>query len=105
LSALVIPGVLLLSGGLDVGMRMGLYVGILSSFLAAIFTTLNKREIDLHNPTPLNITFFNVVGALLVTSVALLWTRTSFEVWWPQSTDWGWLLVLSIGCTIVPQYW
>src|SRR5205807_834575 len=42
----VIPGVLLVVGGTQIEMRVGIAVGILSAFLACVFGALNKRFIS-----------------------------------------------------------
>src|SRR5436190_11705581 len=41
----VVPGVALVVGGVPAQMRLGLVVGMLSAFLAGIFSILNKRFI------------------------------------------------------------
>src|SRR5215831_8309406 len=54
----VVPGVILVVGGIPARMRIGLAVGILSALLAAIFGTLNKR-------------YIRYVGALTVTGLEM----------------------------------
>src|SRR5438128_7335973 len=46
----VIPGVILVVGGTQAGMRMGIVVGVLSAFLLAVFGALNKRFIPYGHP-------------------------------------------------------
>jgi drug/metabolite transporter (DMT)-like permease len=59
LGVLVVPGVLLVVGGIQAEMRLGLWVGVSSAFLVAIFGALNKR-------------FVERADALVVTGIELL---------------------------------
>ena len=46
LGVAVIPGMALLFGGVPTGMHTGIVVGVLSAFLTALFSTLNKRYVE-----------------------------------------------------------
>ena len=50
LGIMVVPGVVLLVGGVPSGMHLGIVIGIISSFLTAVFATLNKRYV--HDAEP-----------------------------------------------------
>ncbi len=97
----VIPGVALVVGGTPTPMRMGLAVGILSALLAAIFSTLNKRFIE--HGEALCITGLEMGSgavALTLLSPALARAETVFVI--PNTHDAILLLVLAMGCTLLP---
>ena len=54
LGLLVVPGVVLVVGGVPVAMRMGLVLGALSALLVAVFASLNKLHV--HRGDPLGVT-------------------------------------------------
>lgn len=95
--AAMIPGVILVVGGVPSGMRLGIAVGALSAFLVAIFGTLNKLLVD--RADPLGVTAVELTsGAALLTIVT---TFTSGFVM-PGPRDGIYLLILAVGCTIIP---
>ncbi|MGZ8867410.1 MAG: DMT family transporter [Thermoanaerobaculia bacterium] len=101
LGAAMIPGVILVVGGVPPGMRLGIAVGALSALLVAIFGTWNKLLVD--RADPLAVTAIELTsGALLLTIVTAVipGTESTFVV--PAPRDAIYLLVLAIGCTIVP---
>lgn len=106
LGIFVLPGVLLLVGHIDWTMRLGFAVGAFGAWLAAVFSTLNKRVIDRDPPPPLAMSFVELFAAVVVTSIGLFfmfWQHPDTQVW-PLGWDWLWLLVLSGVCTILPYY-
>ena len=71
LGILVLPGVVLVVGGVPQGMRAGIAVGALSAFLVAIFGSLNKRLVE--HGDPLTVTALELgAGALVLTALAPL---------------------------------
>ena len=104
LGILILPGMVLMVGDLDWGMKMGFGVGVLGALIAAVFTAYNKREIDLRPPPPLAMSLFELSGAVLITSVALVLVRPTWALVWPVGTDWVWLVVLAWVCTLLPHY-
>jgi drug/metabolite transporter (DMT)-like permease len=96
----VIPGVAFVVGGTPVEMRAGLAAGVLSAFLAAVFGTLNKRFIE--GGDALTVTGLEMgAGAIFLTLAgALFGPEGVFVV--PARRDAVLLVVLSIGCTLVP---
>lgn len=101
LGAAMIPGVILVVGGVPVGMRVGIAVGALSALLVAIFGTLNKLLVDRADPfavTAIELT----AGAALLTIITVLMPGSDSAFVIPGARDALYLLVLAIGCTIVP---
>ncbi|MBI1221071.1 MAG: EamA family transporter [Bacteroidetes bacterium] len=83
------------------GYEKGIMVGLLAAVLAAIFSTLNKKYMQNHNPVTM--TFLELGTGFLFISVILPFYFSKFPqtVFQPTAEDWGWLLVLAILCTAV----
>ena len=96
----VIPGVALVVGGTPVHMRLGIAVGVLAAFWAAVFGTLNKRFIA--HSDALNVTGLEMgAGAICLTIVASFSSPGTVLVM-PGPHDALLLFVLAIGCTLLP---
>jgi drug/metabolite transporter (DMT)-like permease len=97
----VIPGVALVVGGIPAEMQIGLAVGALSAFLAAVFGMLNKRFIEYGEP--LSITGLEMAaGAVSLTVLAPLLPTPEAVFVKPSAHDAVLLLVLATGCTLLP---
>ncbi len=97
----VIPGVVLIAGGIPKGMTSGVWVGLLAALLGAAFMSLNKRWIGERDA--LAVTAIEM-GAGLVAVLAALPLLQDGEAWLarPAARDFGLLLVLATACTILP---
>jgi len=101
LGVLVIPGVVLVAGGVPASMHLGLGVGILSALLVALFGALNKRLVE--HADPLTVTGVELgAGTVLLTVLAPLLPHDGPLLPLPDLHDLTLLLVLSIGCTLLP---
>ena len=101
LGVAVVPGVALVVGGLSPQMRLGALVGGLSALLVAVFGALNKRLID--KADPLVVTCVEMGTGALFLTVLTPWLPHEgalFPV--PGLEDALLLLLLAIGCTLVP---
>jgi drug/metabolite transporter (DMT)-like permease len=97
----VIPGVMLVVGGIPAEMRIGLAVGILSALLAAIFGTLNKRYIE--HVGALTVTGLEMSsGVVCLTVLAWALPQSDPVIVKPDSHDTILLLVLAMACTLLP---
>jgi drug/metabolite transporter (DMT)-like permease len=96
---LIVPGMALIVQNVDVKMHLGIAVGLLSSLLAAVFSTLNKKWID--NAEPLPITFIEMSSAWLFLSAVLplFFHAEPDAALLPSAKDLGLLLLLSLLCT------
>jgi drug/metabolite transporter (DMT)-like permease len=104
LGLLILPGMALIVGNLNWDMRVGFAVGILGALLAAVFSSLNKRLIDLEPPPPLVMSFTELAGGVAMCSLVLpflLWQSPETR-FWPSTMDWGWLFILAWVCTLLP---
>jgi drug/metabolite transporter (DMT)-like permease len=96
----IIPGVALLVGGTPAQMRTGLALGVLSAFLFAMFSILNKRFID--RGAALSITGIEMAsGAFCLTMLAWILPGGSLFVV-PSGYDAVLLLALALACTLLP---
>src|SRR3569832_1683443 len=101
LGILVIPGVVLVGGGMPAGMRIGLALGIVSAFLVALFSALNKRLIE--RGDALTVTAIELgAGVLLLGALAPLLPHDAALVPIPDLHDTLLLVTLAIGCTLLP---
>ena len=104
LGILILPGMWLIIDDLDWTMRQGVMVGTLSALLAAVFTSLNKREIDLYNPKPLTMSFYELTGGVVITSIALAVVQPNWATIVPVGIDWLWLFILAYFCTLLTHF-
>lgn len=101
LGIMVVPGVVLLVGGVPSGMHLGIAIGILSSFLTAVFATLNKRYV--HAAEPESVTFIEMsVGGLFMILAGIAYFGIDGTLMWPDLRDFTLLLILALACTLLP---
>jgi len=96
---MIIPGMCLIVNTVNSAMINGIYIGLLSALLAAIFSTLNKRLID--DADSYSITFLELGSAWIFISLlvpVLIWNGKEIQ-FWPVGTDWTYLLILALLCT------
>lgn len=97
----VIPGVALVVGGLPDGMFEGLVVGVVSAFLVAIYSVVNKRLVDASDP--LAITALELAtGVVVLGLIAPLMSTASAVFAPPGAADTFWLVVLALVLTVFP---
>lgn len=90
----------------DSKFRAGIVVGLFSALFAAIFSILNKRitdHVDVHT-----IQTYEMTGGFLFLSpfVIILMAINHFNpvMIKPTTSDWGWLFLLAVGCTVISNY-
>jgi drug/metabolite transporter (DMT)-like permease len=102
LGLLAIPGVLLLIGGVPVTMRSGIVAGVAAAALSALFGSLNKRNLDPQSD-PAAVTAIQIgLGTIFITALGVTVFGTDVAFTAPNGSDLAWLLVLVIGCTLLP---
>ena len=100
LGLLAIAGILLIFQ-VDPHYKKGIVIGLISSLLGALFPVLNKRIL---NRVPANsVKLYELTGGFLFLTILLpfylRWAPTaSFK---PGLSDWIWLLILSLACTVL----
>lgn len=96
LGIFILPGIWLVAEGSSDSMNLGLGVGLLSAFLAALFTNLNKRYMG--NTNALRVTFIELGGATIF--LGLLLPFFGSAPFLPaRGIDWVYLIVLAVICT------
>ena len=95
----IIPGMMLVVNNIDSAMWLGIFLGLIAAFLAALFGTLNKRLID--KADPLNITFLELGSGWLFLSILFpfYFQQVPDAGFWPSPMDWLYLGILSLLCT------
>lgn len=102
LGLLIIPGMILIVNGAEMGMLPGIGVGLLAALLAALFATLNKMLVGKLDEK--SVSFLELGSAWLFLSIVLplyfLFSETTDAlIFWPRGLDWLYLLVLALLCT------
>lgn len=100
LGLIILPGMLLVVGGTQPSMFVGIVYGVLSALLAAIFTVLNKKNVEAIEPKLM--TFVEMSAAWMMISLILpilYWSDPAAFRLVPSWSDLGYLVLLAIGCT------
>jgi len=84
---------------------LGLVLALASAILAAVFTVINSRFTHSHNHH--TISFYEMSGASILSGlmIPLYYLLTSGSIGgisFPSVTDWGYLVILAIACTVYP---
>ncbi len=84
----------------DIHFRTGILVGLISSFFASVFTIINKNmTVRYTTQTIQTFEMFGGFGFLtLVILVLNTYQQTPFII--PTKTDWFWLIILALVCTV-----
>lgn len=102
-SLLIIPGIYLIVRNIDTYMMTGLLIGILSAFMASLFSVLNKTLVDKVDPFPM--TFLEMFGVFVFLSVMYpFFVETYFTPFMPIDIDWFYLIFLALLCTTLAYY-
>ncbi len=101
LGALIIPSMALVVNGIDEAYYLGVVVGLISAFMASLFSVFNKKYVGQVNV--LSMTFVEILGVFISLSLLLpfLWSQGTLVFLPPTTMDWIYLGVLAILCTTV----
>jgi drug/metabolite transporter (DMT)-like permease len=98
---LMAPGMAMIVNATELSMHNGIWAGIAAAFLAALFSTLNKKYIGHANP--MEITFLELGAAWLFLSLVLpayhFLSPEGLGRFLPTPADWGYLALLAFLCT------
>jgi len=88
----------------DIHFRNGIIVGLLSALFASIFTIINKRLTSTY--TTQTIQTFEMSGGLLFLTLVIFvlnaYQKSAFIL--PTQSDWLWLVILALVCTVLANY-
>lgn len=77
--------------------RLAIILGVVSSFLAALFSSLNAKHIKNADPVP--VTFLELTGGFIFTTI-YFWINPSLQFeFLTNGYDWLWMLLLTVVCT------
>jgi drug/metabolite transporter (DMT)-like permease len=81
--------------------KIGIIFGIFSAIGSALFPIFNKQLLQRHQPDA--ITFYEMIGGtVFLLAVLPFYNQLSTAAyWWPTPTDWLYLLILSLVCTVL----
>ncbi|MBT8231486.1 MAG: EamA family transporter [Saprospiraceae bacterium] len=97
LGLLVIPPMVLIAKNIDLDLQKGIWIGLISAFLASLFASLNKKYVE--KASSYQITFIEMFSAFLFISIVLPFVLTDINQLMPSPTDWIYLIILSLLCT------
>lgn len=103
LGLLVMLGILIIFQ-FDTSFKAGMIIGLFSALLAAIFPVLNRQL--LNRVSVETLVTYELTGGFLTLSALVpfyLWLFPTNQLW-PSNTDWVWLLILSLLCTVWAFY-
>ncbi len=85
----------------DTRYKEGIAYGLVSAFLAALFTIFNKKVLEKHEAG--TVTLYELMGGFLVLTLLLPGYLAFFNLHFalPSAGDWLWLLILSWVCTVL----
>ncbi len=103
LGLFVIPGMFLVVNFIPTEKILGVYMGLISAFLAALFSILNKKVLDANQEVhSLGMTFIELLSGLLFLSIVfpLYNNYINATPFMPQGIhDYFYLLILAVVCT------
>lgn len=87
--------------GFNPHFQKGIIFGIISAMGSAIFPVLNKKLVAQYKPRVM--TFYELTGAFIFLSVFLPFYLKLFPASYhlPTSSDWLWLMILVVFCTVL----
>jgi drug/metabolite transporter (DMT)-like permease len=105
LAASVIPGMLLIVNNINTQYITGVWVGLASALLAAIFSTLNKVNIKGADPYSISFIELSIAWVMISALLAIMWVLGfQPDTFLPPSTsDWIYLVILALLCTTLAQ--
>lgn len=85
----------------DAHYKVGIVLGLISSVLSSLFPIYNKRLLLRFSPTI--VTRYELTGGWMALTLLMplyVWLSPA-SYWVPTWSDWGWLLVLALLCTVL----
>lgn len=100
LSCLTLVGIGLIFS-FDTKFRLGIYLGIISSLLVALFTIFNERLTKKYDS--LELTKIEMIGGTIGIALLLPIVSKFYQIdqWLPSKNDWWYLVILAGVCTVL----
>lgn len=102
IAIVIIPSMALIVNDLDFRMMFGVVLGILAAFGSGLFSVLNKKL--LNDIDPIRMTAIELGSGFLLLSMVMPFIAffDASTAILPSPQDFWYLLLLSVGCTVVP---
>lgn len=97
----IIPGVYLITDSTAIELRIGIWVGLFSAFLAALFSTLNKKHIQKGKELEISCVELSASWVWMCLALPFYFLIEGDVLFIPTPYDWMYLLILSIVCTTI----
>ncbi len=98
LGVMIVPAMALIVSELDLSLHLGLWVGLISAIVIAVFTSITKKMIT--EAGPLQITFYQMTGAFVFISIFMPMLPGSFgDKIHLEGNDILYMLLLALICT------
>ncbi len=96
---IIIPAMALIVTTTELEMKMGIWIGLMSALLAAVFSIWNKKLVN--ESDPMEITFIELGSGWLFLSLLMpFYLSSGTDIpFWPTASDWSYLLILALLCT------
>ncbi len=98
LSTCVLPGMVLVVGGVDTRFYWGILWGVVAAGLVAMFSLQSKKLVQKYDVVPLSFAQI-AIGFVVLLPIAGL---SGQAITLPPNADWPWLLVFALVCTAMP---
>ncbi len=98
-SALVILGIYLMANE-QKEQVIGIFVGVASAMFSALFTVFNKQILPKYKPRMLSFVEMTLGFGMLTLMLPIFNLFFPVEFTWPALSDWIYLLILSLFCTV-----
>ncbi len=100
MAAFAVLGVLMMMGGVSSELWYGFLIGSISAFLLALFSISNKKYSQ--HLSVFSVTFIEFLSGICVLAIiGMLMSQDDLFIV-PSMTDWGWLIILAVFCTLIP---
>lgn len=100
---IIIPGMALIINDTESSKIIGIAVGIMAALLATLFSILNKRYMDDHDPVQIScIEISSAFIFLTIMMPSLLFFNQDVQVLPVDWLDWFYIVVLALVCTTLP---
>ncbi len=99
---IIVPAMILIAGFTPPDKMTGIWMGLVSALLAALFSILNKKVVEDSSPDPMSMTFVELGSGLVFLSFVLpvfMYVTGDMEVVPTTLSDIFYLLVLALLCT------
>lgn len=106
IALIVITGIGLILHVTDVSMTAGAIIGLISALIVSFFGVVNKILVSRYRYETLPLSLVELGTGLVVITLLMPLNQYLFpeKAWLPTTSDWGWIVVLSVFCTNIAYF-